>query len=47
MLKPTMKGIRKVKFTLPETIRAGKYSTLAILDIGENSTLEAMKKPLN
>jgi hypothetical protein len=36
-------GVRKVKFTIPENIPAGKYSTLAILDIGEEMPLEAIE----
>lgn len=37
-------GTRKVKFTIPDTIPAGKYSALAILDIGEDMPLEAVEK---
>lgn len=37
-------GIRKVTMTIPQTIPAGKYSALAILDIGEDRPLEAIEK---
>lgn len=37
-------GTRKVKFTIPDTIPTGKYSALAILDIGEDMPLEAVEK---
>lgn len=39
-------GIRKTKFTVPENIPSGKYSTLAILDIGEDMPLEAIEKTI-
>lgn len=37
-------GTRKVKFTIPSTVPAGKYSALAVLDIGEDMPLEAIEK---
>jgi hypothetical protein len=37
-------GVRKIKFTIPGTVPAGKYSTLAIVDIGEDMPLEALEK---
>lgn len=40
------KGVRKVKFTIPDTVPAGKYSTMAILDIGQDMPLEAIEKTI-
>lgn len=40
-------GVRKVKFAIPDTIPAGKYSALAILDIGEDIPLEAIEKVID
>lgn len=37
-------GKRIVRFTLPEKIAKGKYSALAILDIGEDNELQAIEK---
>ncbi len=35
---------RKLKITIPSTVPAGKYSALAVLDIGEDYPLEAIEK---
>jgi hypothetical protein len=39
-------GTRKVKLNLPANISTGKYSALAILDLGEDMALEAMEKEI-
>ncbi len=39
-------GTRKVKLTLPANIPKGKYSALAILDIGEDLPLEGIEKTI-
>lgn len=39
-------GVRKVRFDIPEAIPVGKYSALAILDIGEEMPLEAIEKTI-
>ncbi|MBD0332395.1 MAG: hypothetical protein ICV66_07045 [Chitinophagaceae bacterium] len=36
-------AIRKVKFSVPQNIPSGKYSTLAIVDVGEDMPLEAIE----
>jgi hypothetical protein len=37
-------GMRKVKLALPKEVPAGKYSALAILDMGEDVPMEAIEK---
>jgi len=39
-------GVRKIKFNIPDTVPAGKYSALSILDIGEDMPLEAIEKTI-
>ena len=39
-------GKRTVPLELPTTLKAGKYSILAILDYGDNSPLEAVEKSI-
>ena len=39
-------GVRRVRFDMPATVPAGKYSALAILDIGEEMPLEAIEKTI-
>jgi P pilus assembly chaperone PapD len=39
-------GKRVIRFPLPEKIAKGKYSALAILDIGEDSELQAIEKTI-
>lgn len=37
-------GVRRVKFAIQDTVPPGKYSALAILDLGEEMPLEAIEK---
>jgi P pilus assembly chaperone PapD len=39
-------GKRSVNFEVPSTIPKGKYSALAVLDIGEDETLQAIEKTI-
>ena len=39
-------GKRILKFIIPETIPKGKYSALAVLDIGEDEELQAIEKTI-
>lgn len=39
-------GKRKVKLTIPPSIKSGKYSALAVLDLGEDIALEALEKEI-
>jgi len=39
-------GKRTVRFTIPASIPKGKYSGLAILDIGEDASLEAIERTI-
>ncbi|WP_207515652.1 hypothetical protein [Longitalea luteola] len=39
-------GKRTVRLTIPPTVPRGKYSALAILDIGEDASLEAIERTI-
>jgi hypothetical protein len=39
-------GNRKIKLTVPENLLSGKYSALAVLDLGEDMPLEALEKDI-
>jgi len=39
-------GNRKVKLVIPSSISSGKYSALAVLDLGEDFALEALEKEI-
>lgn len=39
-------GKRKVKLTIPADMAQGKYSALAVLDLGEDIALEALEKDI-
>ncbi|MGE5519770.1 MAG: hypothetical protein ACM3VS_07585, partial [Candidatus Dadabacteria bacterium] len=39
-------GVRKVKLTVPTSVPKGKYSALAIIDLGEDLPLEGIEKAL-
>lgn len=39
-------GKRTARFTIPNSVPKGKYSTLAILDIGEDASLEAIERTI-
>ena len=39
-------GNRKVKLTIPGNLSAGKYSAIAVLDLGEDMALEALEKEI-
>lgn len=40
-------GKRLVKFEVPPTVPKGKYSALAVLDIGEDETLQAIERTID
>jgi hypothetical protein len=39
-------GVRKVNLKVPSSVPPGKYSALAILDIGEDMPLEALERTI-
>jgi hypothetical protein len=39
-------GKRVVRFAIPEKLAKGKYSALAVLDIGEDQELQAIEKSI-